>query len=112
MTCGHLVPSSRFVAVTYDLGDLFFGSIFFSLGIFAMMGFSNQICQFAVHYVDGMFLGSIFILLSVMMVYKYWDSITSEDLEFAISNGPQLWHLHNTMNVPAIAATLEPKKEI
>lgn len=98
---------------TYDqdtyilLGDLFFGSVFFSLGMLAMLGFSNQICRFAIHYVDGMFLGSTFILLSVMMVYKYWDSITSEDLEFSIPGGPQLWHIHNTMDIPVIKGQME-----
>ena len=33
-----------------------------------------------------MFFSSLFTLLAVMMVYKYWDSITKEDLEFAVSN--------------------------
>jgi len=84
----------------WPLGDIFIGIIFFALGMVALLGFSNQICQFASHYVDGMFLGSMFVLLSVMMVYKYWDSITTEDLEFSVSGGAQTWHLQNTMNLP------------
>lgn len=66
----------------------------------ATLAFSNQICRFAVHYVDGMFLGSAFVLLSVMMVYKYWDSITTEDLEFSVGGSQQIWHLQNTMDLP------------
>lgn len=81
-------------------GDIFFGLVFFLLGVAASLGFSNQICQFSVHYVDGLFLGSTFTLLAVMMVYKYWDSITSEDLEFSVTGGPQIWHLQNTMDLP------------
>lgn len=84
----------------WPLGDIFIGIIFFALGMVALLGFSNQICRFASHYVDGMFLGSMFVLLSVMMVYKYWDSITTEDLEFSVSGGAQTWHLQNTMNLP------------
>lgn len=33
---------------------------------------------------DGLFFANTLILLSVMMVYKYWDSITKEDLEFSV----------------------------
>lgn len=84
-----------------ELGDIFFGVLFFGLGLGSIFALSNQICQFAVHYIDGMFLGSTFILLSVMMVYKFWDSLTSEDLEFSVGGVPQIWHLQNTMDLPA-----------
>lgn len=33
---------------------------------------------------DGLFFANTLILLSVMMVYKYWDSITKDDLEFSV----------------------------
>lgn len=40
-----------------------------------------------------MFLGATMTLLSVMMVYKYWDSITKDDLEYAVNSGrAKLWH--------------------
>jgi len=76
------------------------GVFFFGLAITTTVVFSNQICQFALHYVDGMFLGSTLVLLSVMMVYKYWDSITSEDLEFSVGGTQQIWHFQNTMDLP------------
>lgn len=53
---------------------------------------STKFCRFASHYTDGMFLGSAAVLLSVMMVYKYWDSITKEDLEFSVGGAPSVWH--------------------
>lgn len=81
------------------VGDIFFGLIFFGLSMTATFAFSNHLCIFASHYVDGMFLGSGFLLLSVMMVYKYWDSITTEDLEFSVGGTPQVWHLQNTMGM-------------
>jgi len=74
--------------------------MFFGLSLAATFGLSNQICSLASHYVDGMFLGSVFQLLAVMMVYKYWDSITSEDLEFSVGGTPHIWHVQNTMDVP------------
>lgn len=75
------------------IGDILLGIVFFIGSLIATFVFSNEICSFALHYVDGMFLGSTLILLSVMMVYKYWDSVTKDDLEFAIGGAPQVWHL-------------------
>lgn len=88
------------MAHSHCLGDLFFGVCFFGMGMTTIFAFSNQICLFAAHYIDGMFLGSGFVLLAVMMVYKFWDSITTEDLEFAVVGGSQVWHLQNTMDLP------------
>jgi hypothetical protein len=67
------------------------GLVFFA-GVPLSLIFSNQICDFTVHYVDGMFIASTCGLLSVMMVYKYWDSITKEYLEFCIIDAPTLWN--------------------
>lgn len=30
-----------------------------------------------------------------MMVYKYWDSITKEDLEFSVASKANVWLLHD-----------------
>jgi hypothetical protein len=32
-------------------------------------------------------------LLAVMMVYKYWDSITKEDLEFSVGSKQAVWEV-------------------
>lgn len=81
------------------LGNVFLALLFFAASAVCTFGVSNEVCVFAVHYIDGMFLGSLFMLLAVMMVYKFWDSITAEDLEFAIGGSPHVWHLHNTMGI-------------
>ncbi len=84
----------------WPLGDIFLGLLFFGLSIATGVVFSNEICRLAAHYLDGLFLGSTFSLLAVMMVYKYWDSITKEDLEFSVGETQQVWHLQNTMELP------------
>ncbi|KAJ3053428.1 Chitin synthase, class 7, partial [Quaeritorhiza haematococci] len=67
----------------WPLGDILFGFTFFVAAQLFMYVFSSRICDMAKHYIDGMFFGAICTLLAVMMVYKYWDSITKEDLEFS-----------------------------
>lgn len=95
----------QLVLVTFSLedrwpiGDLVFGAFFAASGITVLLVFSNQLCYLASHYIDGMFLGNLFILLAVMMVYKYWDSITAEDMEFCVGGAPHIWHLSNTMEL-------------
>lgn len=74
------------------LGDLFFGILFLVTGV-AAAAVSTEVCRFASHYLDGMFLASSMILLAVMMTYKYWDSITHEDLEFTVGVS-HLWSLN------------------
>jgi Chitin synthase export chaperone len=78
------------VRTYWPIGNVFLGFLFFSLSFLALI-FSNDICELAVHYIDGVFISSILSLLSVMMVYKYWDSITREYLEFCIERGENLW---------------------
>lgn len=56
---------------------------------------SMDFCFVAAHYLDGLFLTASMILLSVMMVYKYWDSITHEDLEFSVAVN-HLWAMKKT----------------
>jgi hypothetical protein len=45
-----------------------------------------------------MFFAAICTLLSVMMVYKYWDSITKEDLEFSVGSKQNVWELKEAAN--------------
>ncbi|KAI8898589.1 chitin synthase III catalytic subunit [Globomyces pollinis-pini] len=59
--------------------------------------FSNTICNVVKHYLDGMFFSTIFNLLAVMMVYKYWDSITKEDLEFAVGCKNNTWEIRDPL---------------
>jgi hypothetical protein len=93
MIAGHWVNNFFKLKLCINfLGDLFFGFSFLFLGILAA-GSSMEFCLVAAHYLDGLFLTASMILLSVMMVYKYWDSITHEDLEFSVAVN-HLWALN------------------
>jgi hypothetical protein len=43
--------------------------------------------------VDGLFFGTICSLLGVMMVYKFWHSITLDDLEFSVGGKANVWEI-------------------
>jgi len=77
----------------WPLGDILFGLAFFILGQIFELAISVQLCNAAKHYIDGYFFGTICSLLAVMMVYKYWDSITKEDLEFSVGGKPNVWEI-------------------
>lgn len=62
---------------------------FFVAGQVLMYVFNNQICQGTKHYVDGVFFATACNLFSVMMIYKFWDMITLDDLEFSVANVEQ-----------------------
>jgi hypothetical protein len=79
----------------WPLGDIAFGVAFYAVGQAALYAFSLKICVKAKHYIDGLFFGTIGTLLAVMMVYKYWDSITKEDLEFSVGNKQHVWEVKN-----------------
>ena len=77
----------------WPLGDIFFGVFFFGIGQALLYAFSTTICQATSHYVDGLFFATTCNLLAVMMVYKYWDSITKEDLEFSVGTRMNNWEV-------------------
>ncbi|KAF8534091.1 chitin synthase III catalytic subunit [Trichophaea hybrida] len=77
----------------WPLGDIAFAIFFFSVGQVMLYVFSVRICETVYHYLDGLFFASICNLLAVMMVYKYWDSITKEDLEFSVGTKTNVWEV-------------------
>lgn len=79
----------------WPLGDILFGFTFFVLGQIFMLALSVDVCEAAKHYIDGLFFGTICSLLGVMMVYKYWDSITKEDLEFSVGGKANVWEVRD-----------------
>ncbi|KAG0199639.1 Chitin synthase, class 7 [Mortierella sp. GBA30] len=87
----------------WPLGDIVFGIAFFSVGQVILYVFSLDICNFAKHYIDGLFFGTIATLLSVMMVYKYWDSITKEDLEFSVGSKQNVWEVKELLGEDEMA---------
>ncbi|CAF9940492.1 Chitin synthase, class 7 [Imshaugia aleurites] len=77
----------------WPLGDISFGVFFFVIGQVILYVFSDTICNAVSHYLDGLFFATICNLLAVMMVYKYWDSITKEDLEFSVGTKHGNWEV-------------------
>ncbi|TKA82327.1 Chitin synthase export chaperone [Cryomyces minteri] len=77
----------------WPLGDISFGVFFFVIGQVILYVFSQTICDNVQHYLDGLFFATICNLLAVMMVYKYWDSITREDLEFSVGTKQSNWEM-------------------
>ncbi|CAG8499348.1 3774_t:CDS:2 [Diversispora eburnea] len=81
----------------WPLGDILFGIAFYVIGQAILYIFSVRICDTAKHYIDGLFFGTICTLLAVMMVYKYWDSITKEDLEFSVGSKQNVWEVRELL---------------
>merc|ERR1712000_122133 len=77
----------------WPLGDIAFGIFFFIVGQVILYAFSSKICDAVSHYFDGLLIATTCNLLAVMMVYKYWDSITKEDLEFSVGARQNNWGL-------------------
>lgn len=77
----------------WPLGHIGFGVFFFIIGQVILYVFGSTICNAAQHYLDGLFFATICNLLAVMMVYKYWDSITKEDLEFSVGTKQGNWEV-------------------
>lgn len=95
MVLVYIVSQVVLVVRTLDdywpINDIVFGTCAFVAGLILMYGFNNQICEHVKHYIDGTFFGTLCMLFSVMMVYKYWDSITREDLEFSVGSKHTAW---------------------
>jgi hypothetical protein len=72
----QLILVFRTLEDRWPIGDIIFGTAFFIFAQILLFAFSAKICDAIKHYIDGLFFFSLCMLLSVMMVYKYWDSIT------------------------------------
>ncbi|KAL8403475.1 hypothetical protein RB594_008652 [Gaeumannomyces avenae] len=77
----------------WPLGDIAFGVFFVVIGQVILYAFSSSLCEVVSHYMDGLFFATTCNLLGVMMVYKYWDSITKEDLEFSVGTRMNNWEV-------------------
>lgn len=80
----------------WPINDIVIGCLAFVSGLILMYGFNNPICENVKHYIDGTFFGTLCSLFSVMMVYKFWDSITKEDLEFSVGARYTNWDAKET----------------
>ncbi|KAI3625848.1 hypothetical protein CBS9595_001209 [Malassezia furfur] len=95
MVAIYIVSQVVLVVRTLDdfwaINDIALGTIAYVAGIILMFGFNNQICESVKHYIDGTFFISLCMLFAVMMVYKFWDDITKEDLEFSVGSKHSAW---------------------
>ncbi|ODV96938.1 hypothetical protein PACTADRAFT_48727 [Pachysolen tannophilus NRRL Y-2460] len=85
----------------WALGAVLLGCFFFIVGQIILYVGSEPICNSSKHYIDGLFFATLFNVFSIMMVYKYWDMITTEDLEFsvAIQETGIAWNGTNNNNI-------------
>lgn len=70
----------------WPLGAICLGVFFFVAGQVLAYAVNDKICDGSSHYVDGLFFGTVCNLFTVMMIYKFWDMITTDDLEFSVAS--------------------------
>jgi len=96
-TISQLILVFRTLDDRWPIGDIIFGVAFFTIAQVLLFAFSVTICDAIKHYIDGLFFFTLCMLLSVMMVYKYWDSITKEDLEFSVGSKAAVWEVKDPL---------------
>ncbi|KAJ3337124.1 Chitin synthase, class 7 [Gonapodya sp. JEL0774] len=97
----YVVSQIILVLTTLDdrwaLADVLVGFTFFTMGLIFQFVLSPTVCNGTQHYIDGFFFGALFTLLGVMMVYKFWDDITKEDLEFSVGGKTNVWEIKDPL---------------
>ncbi|KAG1838962.1 chitin synthase III catalytic subunit-domain-containing protein [Suillus tomentosus] len=93
----QLVLVFRTLDDRWPLGDIIFKISFYAIAQVLLFAFSVTICDAIKHYLDGLFFFTLCVLLSVMMVYQYWDSITREDLEFSVGSKTAVWEVKDPL---------------
>lgn len=93
----QLILVFRTLEDRWPIGDIVFGTSFWVVGMVLLFAFSTTICDAIKHYIDGLFFSELCVLLAVMMVYKYWDSITREDLEFSVGSKQAVWEVKDPL---------------
>ncbi|KAJ9063786.1 Chitin synthase, class 7 [Entomophthora muscae] len=68
----------------WPIGDLINSYMFYVISQVLISSLSSTLCEASRHYLDGHFFQALSLLCSVMMLYKYWDSINYDDMEFTI----------------------------
>ncbi|ORX93852.1 hypothetical protein K493DRAFT_284322 [Basidiobolus meristosporus CBS 931.73] len=81
----------------WALGDLILALVSFVAANVISSWVSKVICTNTNHYLDGPFFTVIFNMFAVMMVYKYWDSITKEDLEYSYGDNIYNWEVQELL---------------
>jgi hypothetical protein len=95
-TFEDLWPLSK-ILYFYIKVDLILGLMIFALGQVVQYVLADSVCSITKHYVDGLFFSTICSLISVMIIYKYWNSITRDDLEFSIGGKSHAWEIRDPL---------------
>ncbi|OJJ81042.1 chitin synthase export chaperone [Aspergillus glaucus CBS 516.65] len=95
----------------WPLGHIAFGVLVFIAGQVILYAFGDTICSKVQHYLDGLFFATFCNLLAVMMVYKFWDYITKEDLEFSVGIKPNNWEVKELLPDDERRTSLYPDSE-
>ncbi|KAI7645986.1 LmbE-like protein, partial [Hortaea werneckii] len=77
----------------WPLLHIIFGVLALVFSQVILYAFSEIICDNVAHYFDALFLSTLLNLLAVMLVYKFWDAITQEDLEFSVGQRQNNWEV-------------------
>jgi len=93
----QLILVFRTLEDRWPIGDIIFGTAFYVIGMVLLFAFSDTVCNAISHYLDGLFFQELCVLLAIMMVYKYWDSITREDLEFSVGSKATVWEVKDPL---------------
>jgi len=93
----QLILVFRTLEDRWPIGDIVFGTAFYVIGMVLLFAFSDKVCNAIEHYIDGLFFQELCVLLAIMMVYKYWDSITREDLEFSVGSKATVWEVKDPL---------------
>ncbi|KAK9703527.1 Chitin synthase, class 7 [Basidiobolus ranarum] len=75
----------------WPLGVIFLSTVSFIAGQVLFNYFGPDVCELLSHYTDSLFFTILATLFSVMMIYKYWDSLTNDDLEYSLDYQPGVW---------------------
>jgi hypothetical protein len=94
-----------------NVADVLLAALFFTIAQILSYVLSPAICEMVKHYLDGKFFAAIFNLLAVMMVYKFWDSITKEDLEFAVGCKTNTWEIRDPLLSDSAMASMSNKED-
>lgn len=101
----QLILVFRTLEDRWPIGDIIFGTAFYAGGQVLLFAFSVTICDAIKHYIDGLFFFTLCVLLSVMMVYKYWDSIT---VRFYLFNLGSSSHVNDSAKTSSSPLGLKP----
>jgi hypothetical protein len=107
----QLILVFRTLEDRWPIGDIVFGTAFFTIAQVLLFAFSVTICDAIKHYIDGLFFFTLCMLLSVMMIYKYWDSITREDLEFSVGSKAAVWEVKDPLLAGGSTGALDYSEE-